>query len=132
MKKAFSLIVAVALLLCTTVTALGAVIYQYGRNVVTNTESWEFFYNGTGTCSLETNVNGKAASKVALRYLNGMQGDTGFVWSSNATVLTPAYVTLSYNDSLNPFAPQVRFNYEFAYIPYGATYNRIALPEIER
>ncbi|QNU66438.1 hypothetical protein EHE19_016465 [Ruminiclostridium herbifermentans] len=103
--KGFSVLVILATLLTT--IAYAAVVYESGNNLVTNTERWQYIYDGYGQCQ------GTSYKNVYIRYSNGASGDTGRLYSQNTYDYTIATVSYTYTDTLNPFAPKVQFNYGF-------------------
>lgn len=104
--KGFFIVVALTTLLTT--TAYATVIYESGYNKVTNTERWQYIYDGYGQCIGTSYLN------VYIRYSNGASGDTGRLYSPNTYDSTIASISYTYTDTLNPFAPKVQFNYGFS------------------
>jgi len=110
--KGFFVVVALTTLLTT--TAYAAVVYEVGPNKVTNTERWQYKYDGYGQCQGSYSMGSYTYYNVYIRYSNGASGDTGRLYSPNTYDSTIASVSYTYTDTLNPFAPKVQFNYGFS------------------
>lgn len=100
-------------LLCFVTVSYAAIVYQDGNNKVTNTERWQYIYDGYGQCQGSQRVGQYRYYQVYIRYSGGASGDTGRIYSGESLDDRIASVSYTYYDTLNPFAPKTKFNYGF-------------------
>jgi len=106
-----------------------AVVYENGPNKVTNTERYQYKYDGYGQCQGSYRVGNYRYYKVYIRYSGGASGDTGRLYSPESIDDTIAKVSYTYTDTLNPVAPKTKFNYGFSKSLWGDTPTKIILEE---
>jgi len=114
MKRLLKVIAAITMLTMIVATvAFAAVVYEVGPNKVTNTERYQYIYDGYGQVQGSYRVGEYRYYQVYIRYSGGADGDTGRLYSPESLDETIASVSHTYTDTLNPFAPKVTFNYGF-------------------
>lgn len=118
MRKNFKLLLSTMLLGATlfSTASFAAVVWQEGPNYVSNTEKFQYIYDGYGQCQSSYIFNKEKCIQVAIRYYGGASGDTGWLWSGTSKGDVKS-VSHTYRDTLNPVAPQTKFRYDYYTIP---------------
>ncbi|MBP3041844.1 hypothetical protein J9303_20645 [Bacillaceae bacterium Marseille-Q3522] len=119
MKKILSVIGALIFFVSMISTVLGA-----SPNYATSTEHWsQLFYDGYIQIKSSYNQNGYHALQGWMRYQNGRDGDTGRIYTEQGKGYYDGNIysrSKRYYDTLDPFAPSVRFTYDFSWWPHDA------------
>lgn len=106
-------------------------VFAYNPNYGESIERFQYFYNGYVQCQPSYNDGGYHATRSYLRYENGMWGDTGRLYTSYGRSPEDSRIysrSKTYDDSLNPWAPVVEFDYGFDYVPYGSGAWPLSIP----
>ncbi len=103
------------------ITALGA-----SPNYYSNTEEFQLYYKGYIQVQGSYNDGGYNYISGYIRYSGGASGDTGRLYTQGTPTGPKDNAIYSrshtYRDTLNPWAPQTKFNYGFSKIPVGSAW----------
>lgn len=121
MKKILSVICIISVMTC----ILGVTVFAGSSpNYATSKERFQYLYDGYVQIQSSYNDNGQHAARGYIRYSGGANGDTGRLYTSFGTSMNDSKIrsrSYTYNDTLNPWAPKVKFNYGFDWVPAGSS-----------